>query len=78
MLVGNGLTQIRIKCFIDEIKQVCYYFSEQQEVLKMIKDAICQVINVTGDLHGGLFSFLLDIYDVFYPSLIKPVQQLLG
>ena len=78
MLVGIGLTQIRIKCFIDEIKQVCYYFSEQQEVLKMIKDAICQVINVTGDLQGGLFHFLLANYSLFYPSIIQPVQHLLG
>ena len=44
----------------------------------MIKEALGQVINVTGDLHGGLFHFLSATYSLFYPCLIQPVQQLLG
>jgi len=78
MLVGDGLTQIRIKSFVDEINKSCYDFGEQQEALAMIKEALGQVINVTGDLHGGLFHFLSATYSLFYPCLIQPLQQLLG
>ena len=78
MLVGDGLTQIRIKSFVEEINKSCYDFGDQQEALAMIKEALGQVINVTGDLHGGLFHFLSATYSLFYPCLIQPVQQLLG
>ena len=37
MLVEDGLTQMWIKSFVDEINKPCYNFSEQQEVLEMIK-----------------------------------------
>ena len=59
MLVGDRLTQMRIKYFVDEIHKSCYDLSEQQEVLSIIKEALDQVINVTGYLHGGLLHFLL-------------------
>ena len=77
MLVGDGFTQMQNKYFFDEINKLCYDFSEQQEVLAMIKEALDQVINVTGDIHGDLFHFILDSYYLFYPSLIHPVQHLL-
>ena len=44
----------------------------------MIKEALDQVNNVTGDLYGVLFHFILAGYYIFYPSLIQPVQHLLG
>ena len=46
--------------------------------MAMIKEALGRVISVTGDLHSGLFHFLSAIYSLFYPSLIYPVQELLG
>ena len=78
MLVGYGLNQMQIKYFFNEINNSCYDFSEKQEVMAMIKEALDQVINVTGDLHAGLFHFISARYSLFYPSLIKLVQQLLG
>ena len=44
----------------------------------MIKEALDQVNNVTSDLYGVLFHFILAGYSLFYPSLIQPVQHLLG
>ena len=37
-----------------------------------------QIINVTGDLHGGCFNFLSAGYSIFYACLIQPIQNLLG
>ena len=64
LLVGYGLIKIRIKYFVDEINKFCYYFSEQQEVLEIIKEALDKVINVTVDLHRGLIHFILDSYSL--------------
>ena len=44
----------------------------------MIKEALDQVISVTGDIHGGLFHLLSAYYSLFYPLLIQPVQEPLG
>ena len=44
----------------------------------MIKEVPGQVINVTVNLHGGLFHFLFNICYLLYPSLIQPSRQLLG
>jgi len=40
MLVGDGLTQIWIKSFVDEINKSCYDFGDQQEALALIKEAL--------------------------------------
>ena len=53
MVVGDGLTQIRIRTFIELIESSCYDFGEKQEKTEMIKEALGQIIHVTGDLHGG-------------------------
>ena len=44
----------------------------------MIKEALGQVISVTGDLHSGLLHLLAYNYLLLYPSLIQPIQNLLG
>ena len=44
----------------------------------MIHKAMKQIINVTGDLHGGCFHFLAAGYSLFYASFIQPIQTLLG
>ena len=78
MLVGDGLTQVRIRTFIDMIETSCYNFGESQRAVEMIKHAMGQVIHVTGDLHGGLFHFLSAIYSLYYGTLIQPIQIMLG
>ena len=44
----------------------------------MIYKATKQIINVTGDLHGGWFYFLAAGNSIFYASLIQPIHNLLG
>ena len=44
----------------------------------MIHKSMKQIINVTGNLHGGCFHFLASGYSLFYASLIEPIQTLLG
>eukprot|EP00957_Ditylum_brightwellii_P211380 15366112-Ditylum_brightwellii.AAC.1 len=44
----------------------------------VIRAAMKQVINVTGDLHAGCFHFLSSVYSIFYGALMQPVQVLLG
>jgi hypothetical protein len=78
MLVGDGLTQMRVRTFVDIINKSCYDFGQQQEKMAMIKEALGQVIHITGDLHGGLFHFLSANYSLFYPCLIQIVQELLA
>ena len=78
MLVGDGLTQIRVKTFIELIQQSSFNFGDQHDTTEMIRKALGQVVHVTGDLHGGLFHFLSSIYALFYGSLIQPVQELVA
>ena len=78
MVIGDGLTQIRVRTFIELIESSCYDFGEKQAKTEMIKEALGQIIHVTGDLHGGLFHFLAAIYSLFYPCLIQIIQIILG
>ena len=78
MLVGDGLTQIRIKTFVDIIQKSSFDFGRQQRITELIRKALGQIIHVTGDLHGGLFHFLSAIYGVFYGCLIQPIQELVA
>ena len=78
MLVGDGLTQMRVKTFSDLVQQSSYSFGEQQKTFEVLRHALGQVVHVTGDLHGGQFHFLSAIYTLFYPCLIQPVQELVA
>eukprot|EP00957_Ditylum_brightwellii_P074242 5641520-Ditylum_brightwellii.AAC.1 len=42
-----------------------------------IRNAMKQVINITGNLHAGCFHFLSAISFIFYGALLQPVQVLL-
>jgi hypothetical protein len=77
MLVGDGLSQVRVRTFEELVKDSSFWFDEQQQCAQMLHKAMGQVINVTGDLHGGRFHFLSAIYNLFYGSLIQFVQILL-
>ena len=77
MLVGDGLLQIRAKNFERMIEDSSYRFKEIHKAMEMIKDALGQVIHITGDLHGGRFHFLGDLlsllwlYDPVLPNYIR-------
>ena len=78
MLVGDGLSQIRVKTFETMIQESSFRFKENFQATDMIRKALGQVIHVTGDLHGGRFHFLAAIYSLFYGAFIQFVQILLG
>ena len=78
MLVGDGLSQVRVQTFENMIQESSFCFKENFRATDMIRKALEQVIHVTGDLHGGRFHFLAVIYSLFYGSLIQYIQVLLG
>ena len=78
MLVGDGLSQIRAKTFERMIEDLSYCFKETHRATKMIKEALGQVIHITGDLHGGRFHLLAAVYSLFFGSMIQFFQILLG
>ena len=79
MLVADGLSQIGIKICTKIISSATYStFNEEHENTVIIQKALKQVVNVTGDLHGGLFHFLHATYTLLFGILIQTVQALLG
>ena len=78
MLVGDGLSQVRVKTFEKMIQESSFRFQKNFQETDMIQKALGQVIHITGDLHGGRFHFLATIYSLFYQSFIQFIQILLG
>ena len=78
VVVGDGLSQIRVRTFAQLINETCFSLGKEQHATVMIHKAMKQIINVTGDLHGGCFHFLAAGCSLFYASLIQPIQNLLG
>ena len=58
MVIGDGISQLRVKTFENIIEQSSYKCNETFFARKMIKAALCHVIHIPGDLHGGRFHFL--------------------
>ena len=44
----------------------------------IIQKALDQIINVTGNLHGGQFRFLSVVCNLFYGSFLQCLQTILG
>ena len=78
MLIGDGLSQIRVKTFETMIQESSFWFKENFCATDMVRKALGQIIHVTGDLHGGRFHFLAKIYSLFYGSFIQFTHLLLG
>ena len=76
VLIGDGLTMVRVRTFQDLINQCCFGYSERDEKAVMLQKALSRVISVTGDLHG-CFHALACCFRLFYGSLIQPIQSLL-
>ena len=47
MLVGDGLSQIRVRTFVKMIGDQCYDLGQEHELTVMISKVLGQVINVT-------------------------------
>jgi hypothetical protein len=74
---GDGLTQIRVNGFKDKIETAAFSFDRWHKISAMLHKALGQVINMPGDLHGGGFHVLGAIFNLFYASLLQPIQAAL-
>ena len=53
MLVGDGLSQIRVKTFTNIHSNDTYStFNEEPENTVIVQKSLNRVVNITGDLHG--------------------------
>ena len=74
ILVGDGLSQIQVKKCTNICSNETYStFNEDHENTVIIHKSLDQVVNITGDLHGGCFQFLQATYTLFFGILIRPV-----
>ena len=78
VVVGDGLSQIRVRKFSQLINETCFSLGKEQHATAMIHKAMKPILNFTGDLHGGCFHFLAAGYSIFCASLIQPIHNLLG
>ena len=79
MLVGDGLSKIRVKTFTNIISKNNYStFNEEHENTVIIQKELKLVLNLTGYLHGSFFNFLQATYTLFLGILIQTVQAMLG
>ena len=60
------------------IEDSSYCFKETHQATHMIKEALGEVIHITGDLHGGRFHSLTAVYSLFFGFKIQFFQILLG
>ena len=65
-LIGEGLTHVRLKLFVNVINDSLYSHKEDYEMQHVLSSALDQVIIGVGDLHGDGFAILNSIYSVFY------------
>ena len=68
ILVGDGLSQIRVKSFNQMLNESTYSLDQEETCYTTFEKAMQQVINLTGNLHGGCFHFLAAVYNLFYGS----------
>ena len=78
MMVGDGLSKIRVKTFVNMIQKNCYNMNDKNNTVNIMSEALKQVVHTSGDLHSGLFHFLNDTHSLFFTCLIQPMQKMLG
>ena len=66
MLIGDGLTQIRVRMFRTMIRESAYRFEDSFTETDMTRKALRKITHITGDLHGGRFHFLSSVCSLFY------------
>ena len=77
IMVGDSLTQICARQFLDLVHETSTSFGQQHETTMMLQRALDQVIFIPGDLHGGGFHILQIVYNLFYGAIIQKVQTVL-
>ena len=77
-LIGDGLTHVRLKYFVNVLNDSLYSYREDYEMRHVLSGALKQVILGVGDLHGGGFAILNCIYTVFYGGFLQAFQAALG
>ena len=77
-LVGDGLTQVRLKSFIDSIQEDSLSFREFYKESVVLSKALERVVIGNGDLHAGGFSCLGTIFSAYYGGFLQVFQYALG
>jgi hypothetical protein len=78
VLVGDGLSQMRLQAFKDMLHTSSYSFEKWYEMAQLLSKALDQCVALPGDLHGGGFHFLVVVYNLYYGGIIQPIQTALG
>ena len=69
-LIGDGLTHVRLKSFVNTINDSLYSFEDDYEMRSVMSEALKQVVLGVDDLHGGGFAILNSIYTLFYGGVL--------
>ena len=77
-LCGDGLTQVRLKSFMDVIHNDSVSFKDWYQDSLVISAALERVIIGNGDLHAGCFSCLGCIFTVYYGRFLQVFQYAFG
>ena len=77
-LVGDGLTQVRLKSFFDAIQQDSLSFRELYRESVVLARAQERVVIGNGDLHAGGFSCLGTIFTAYYGGFLQVFQYAMG
>ena len=77
-LIGDGLTHVHLKLFVDTINDSLYSFKDDYEIRYIMSEALQQVVLGVGDFHGGGFAILNSIYTLFYGGFSQLFQTVLS
>jgi hypothetical protein len=78
LLVGDGITQMRVRSFYESINTSSINFRQQHKESSTFAKALDRLVLVVGDLHGGGFHFLSAMYSLFYGAFMQPMQFTMG
>jgi hypothetical protein len=78
VLVGDGLSQMRLQAFKDMLDTSSYSFEKRYKMAQLLSKALDQCVALPGNLHGGGFHFLVVVYNLYYGGFIQPIQTDLG
>ena len=78
ILVGDGLSHVRVANFKDCMEDRSRNFQELYHKSTIFAQALGRIVMVPGDLHGGDFHFLMVIFHLFYGGFLQVIQVALG
>jgi hypothetical protein len=74
ILVGDGLSHVRVANFKDCMEDRSRNFQEFYHKSTIFVQALNRIVMVPGDLHGGGFHFLMVIFQLFYGGFLQVIQ----